>query len=168
MSFIDFSKTDAVKEFVADQDAEQRRKQEMTAALGAFLADCHYPVAKDGAVMDASYVKTIIGYHMVRCGWRKVADPVIKPRRVIAAGVIEDAVEWVDIGEPDDPLAGLENMSVRELAELTPAARAAAIRRLGGEYEHDLPEPETPWQVTPNITITDDPITGDDLLRGGK
>ncbi|WP_235732614.1 phage gene 29 protein family protein [Mycolicibacterium septicum] len=166
MSFIDFSKTTAAKQFIEEQDAETLRKQEMTAALGQFMADCHYAVSKDGDILDTSYVKTIIGYHMIRCGWRKVADPVIKKRRVIAPGVIEDAVEWVDVDEPDDPLANLENMSVRELAELSPDARAAAIRRLGGDYDHDLTEPQVRWSVTPNITITDDPITGDDFIGG--
>lgn len=158
MSSFDLSKSKAVQQYLAEQDVEAKRKAEMTAAMAQFLDDCHYPVSKNGDIMNADYVKTIIGYHMIRCGWRKTSDPVIKKRRVIAPGVIEDAVEWVDIDAPDDPLANLENMSVRELAELSPEARAAAIRRLGGEYEHDLPEPQGGWQVTPNITITDDPI----------
>ncbi len=55
---------------------------------------------------------------------------------------------------------------VRELAELSPAVRAEAIRRLGGAYDHDLPEPETAWKVTPNITITDEQPSGDDLIGG--
>ncbi len=151
---------------MAKQCAEDEQKREMTAALGRFLNDCHYPASKGGDILDASYVVSIISYHMVRCGWRPSAAPVIKKRRVLAPGVIADAVEWVDIDEPDDPLENLEDMSVRELAELSPEARAAAIRRLGGEYENDLPETQTGWQITPNITISDDPITGDDFIGG--
>ncbi|AID58839.1 hypothetical protein PBI_GAIA_19 [Mycobacterium phage Gaia] len=166
MSFIDYSKTNAAKQFTEQQNDIEQKKLEMTAALGEFLEDCHYAVSKNGDILDTSYFKAIVGYHMIRCGWRRVAEPVIKKRRVIAPGVIEDACEWVDINEPDDPLENLENMSVRELAELSPEARAAAIRRLGGDYDHDLPEPEVRWSVTPNITITDDPVTGEDLIGG--
>lgn len=146
--------------------ADEARKREMETALADFLADCHYPVSKNGDVMDATYYVALVGYHMVRCGWRRSGLPVIKKRKVLGPGVIEDAVEWVPLNAPDDPLANLENMSVRELAELSPAVRAEAIRRLGGAYDHDLPEPETAWKVTPNITITDEQPSGDDLIGG--
>jgi len=161
MGFIDFTKTDAAQQLFAEQNDDAARKQEMAAALADFIKDCHYPVAKDGSIMDASYFVAIVGYHMVRCGWRRAADPVIKKRKVLGPGVIEDAVEWVGVDEPDDELANLATMTLQEVAALSPAAKAEAIRRMGGEYDHDLPEPEVAWQVTPNITITDVPSAED-------
>lgn len=139
------------------QAREDALKAEMDAAYQRFVEDCHYPVDKSGNVMNASHFVFLVGYHMVRCGWRPTAEPVIKKRRVDAPGVVEDAIEWVAIDAPDDPLDGVENMTFAEIAELPEWLRRKAIKRLGGgrDVDDDLPEMQEPaWQVTPNIAIT--------------
>lgn len=144
---------------------------EMEAAFAAFLDDCKYPVSKGGEVMQADYFVIPVAYHMVRCGWRKAADPVIKKRRVDAPGVVEDAVEWVPVDAPDDPLEGIEAMTFEQIAALPEYLRRKAIARLGGDVEvdGDLPAMAEPaWQVTPNISYSTESPAGDDFLNGGS
>ena len=158
----------ALQELIDRQSAEEARKQEMDDAFAAFMDDCHYPVTKDGKIMDSTYFVAIVGYHMVRCGWRRSSPPVIKKRRVDAPGTVEDAVEWVDLDAPNDPLEGIENMSFQQVAALPEYLRRKAIIRLGGnaETDDDLPEMGEPaWQVTPNISYTGELPTPDDFTK---
>ena len=167
--------TKAVQNFLAKQAATEDLKAEMESAYRDFLEDCRYPVDKAGNVMDSGPMVWIVAYHMVRCGWRRAAAPVIKPRPVDAPGVLADAIEWVGVDEPDDPLQNLEQMTVAEIGRLPEHLRRAAIRRLGGnaDADDDLPEIGEPaWQVTPNITVrTAAPDCGGDFIpkaNGGK
>lgn len=163
---MELNETNAVKKFTAKREAEEAEKQEMLTAFHQFLTDCHYPVANDGTVMDASYCVSIIGYHMVRRGWRPSATPVIKKQKVVGPGVIEDAVKWVPMDAPDDPLENLEKMTFAEIAALPEDLKVEAARRLNkGRFDHDLPEPQPAWQVTPNISITDEEPSGDDFVK---
>jgi hypothetical protein len=148
------------------QEALAAQKIELDAKKAAMLrglADLQYPVSKDGSVLDVSAFKAIVVYHLIRCGWRPdESKREIKSRKVIGNGVIADAVEWVAMDAPDDPLDNLANMTLAEINALAPGPRAAAIARLGGT----APEiPENPgWHVRTNIQITDDPDEPDDGL----
>lgn len=157
----------ALQEFRERQNSREAQRREMEDAYQAFLEDCHYPVDKDGNVMDAGHFVWLVGYHMVRCGWRRVAAPVIKKRPVDAPGVIEGAVEWVPVDAPDDPLANVEQMTFAEISALPEWLRRKAIRRLNGnkDVDDDLPDMQEPaWQVTPNISVKDERPIGDDFL----
>lgn len=148
-----FAKREVTEEQIAAMSDMQREQHQ---AFAICIKDLRYPVTKEGDVADVSYIAALVAYHLVRCGWRPdPAKRVIKARKVVGRGVATGAVEWVGMDEPDDPLAGLENMTMKELAALTPAARAEAIRRLGGDTPNDLPMPEPSWQLKPNIRITD-------------
>jgi len=137
------------------------------------VADLHYPQGKDGAQMDATAFKYLVAWHLVRCGWRKpnnldhlplveeYDDPLIKKRKVTGPGVVEDAVTWVPLDAPDDPLAHLEDMTMREIEALDPDLQLEAKRRLGLEVPVEIPE-SAGWSVQPFITITDGEEAGDD------
>lgn len=161
------------------------RNAYMSRVYDQMLADLHYPQAKDGSVMDASAIKHWVAWHLVRCGWRKpnnldelglreeYDDPVIKKRKVPGPGVVEDAVVWVDVNEPDDPLTGIEDMTFREIEQLPEEVRAEAKRRLGlaapAPATPSAEELQTPWQIRPHISITDTPYVDDqtDWTREG-
>lgn len=162
----------AVKRYQEKQAADAAAKAELEEAYRQFLEDCRYPVDRSGNIMDASPLVWIVAYHMVRCGWRRSTAPLIKPRPIDAPGVVEGAIEWVGVDEPDDPLRDLDKMTVAEIGALPEHLRRAAIRRLGGnaETDDDLPEMGEPaWQVTPNITVrTAAPESGDDFIPKTK
>jgi hypothetical protein len=132
-------------------------KQDMQRAFTEMLLDLRYPEGKDGSIMNADLIGPLLAYHLVRCGWRPVADKrIIKPRKV-PGNVAEGAVEWVDINAPDDPLVNLASMTMVEIAQLPDVWRHEAIRRLGGTVEGDLPEPVNQWKVKTSINIEDAP-----------
>lgn len=161
----------ALDRFLEKREADTARKAEAEQAFKEFLEDCHYPVTKDGATMDASYFGPVIAYHMIRCGWRRSVEPVIKKRKVDAPGVIEDAVEWVPMDAPDDPLEGIEDWSFAQIAALPEYLKRKAIQRLGGnaEADDDLPEMGEPaWKVTPNISYNAEPPTAEQLTNEPK
>ncbi len=153
-------------------DVEQQRDDlaaELEAAFADFIADCHYPQGKGGERMQAEFFVTLVAYHMVRCGWRRSADPIIKKRKVDAPGVVADAIEWVAVDAPDDPLEGVEDMTFAQISELPEFLRRKAIARLGGGQlaDDDLPDMGEPgWQVTPNISYSTESPSGDDFLNG--
>ena len=146
----------------------------MSAVYEQMLDDLQYPQAKDGSIMDASAIKPWVAWHLIRCGWRKpnnhdhlalreeFDDPLIKKRKVNSPGVVEDAVVWVPIDAPDDPLAGIENMTMRDIEELPDELRTEAKRRLGLLITPPAEEPEMPWQIQPHVTITDAPYVDDE------
>lgn len=149
---------------------DRKRNQYMTRVYQQMLDDLQYPHAKDGSVMDASGIKAWVCWHLVRAGWRKpnnadglplleeYDDPIIKKRRVYGPGIYEDAVVWVGIDEPDDPLEHLEDMTVAQIEALPDDVKVAAKRRLGL-----LPPPQPDgelrpaWSVQPYVTIVDAP-----------
>lgn len=147
-----------------------RRNAYMSQVYQDMLDDLQYPVAKDGSVMDASAIKAWVAWHLVRCGWRKPNDgelidnydaPVIKKRRVYGTGVMEDAVNWVGVDEPDDPLSDLPNMTMAEIEGLPEDLRAEARRRLGLAAPQPDSDPQPAWSVKPFITIADEPDVDD-------
>ncbi|CKH14022.1 hypothetical protein PXH78_26995 [Mycolicibacterium smegmatis] len=137
------------------------------------LDDLHYPVSKNGDIMDASAVKAWVCWHLVRCGWRKpnntdgfalvedYDDPLIKPRKVYGPGIVEDAVTWVPATDPDDPLQNLESMTVAEIEALPDDLKVEAKRRLGLIPPQPQPSEEG-WSVKPFITITEADDVDDD------
>jgi hypothetical protein len=130
-------------------------QQEMQNAFGTMLLDLRYPVANDGSVMQADFFAPLVAYHLVRCGWRPNSEKrKIKPRRVPGPGVAQDAVEWVDMSDPDDPLKNLASMSLGDIARLPDVWRHEAIRRLGGAVQGDLPKPVNGWKVETKFNIT--------------
>jgi hypothetical protein len=139
-------------------------RAERVAAYGMLLDDLSYPQAKDGSIVDLSYFKAIVGYHLIRCGWRPHPTRAqIKSRRVTGPGVIEDAIEWVSVNEPDDPLANLADMTMAQIAALPTLVHAEAMRRLG--FTAAPVEPTPGWTVTPNINISDGVLEDDDEKR---
>lgn len=146
-----------------------RRNAYMSRVYQQMLDDLHYPVAKDGSIMDASAIKAWVAWHLVRTGWRKpnntdglalveeFDDPIIKKRRISAAGVVEDAIEWVGVNEPDDPLANLADMTMGQIEALPEVQRIEAKRRLGLLPPPDTDaEPEPAWSVKTFIQIADE------------
>ena len=140
------------------KDADRERNE----AMLKLLLDLTYPESKDGARVDLTAFKAIIAYHLVRCGWRMDPDKrMIKARKVNARGVYEDAVDWVPINAPDDPLANLANMTMAEIEALPPGLKAEAMQRVSGAVLPDLPE-NPGWHVETSIRITNDPDEPDD------
>ena len=156
--------------------AAVRNKQKnsyMSRVLGQMLEDLQYPQAKDGSIVDTKGFAHLVAWHLVRCGWRKpnnldnfalreeFDDPIIKKRKVLGGGVFEDAVVWVGFNETDDPLEGLEDMTMREIEALPDEVKFEAKRRLGlAPAVPPRPSPdqlEMPWQANPLITIADAP-----------
>lgn len=138
-------------------------QQEQHQAFAMCIQDLRWPVTREteghpASVANIDYIAALVAYHLVRCGWRMDMDKrAIKARKVIGRGVPTGAVEWVGINEPDDPLANIGEMTMKEVAALTPSARAEAIRRLAPNTPNDLPMPDPSWQVKPNINIVDIP-----------
>jgi hypothetical protein len=134
------------------------------------LADLTYPVDREGNVMDISAMKALVGWHLVRCGWRKpnntdgfalqeeFDDPLIKSRRVYGPGVYEDAVQWVPFSDPDDPLDDLASMTMAEIEALPADLKGEAKRRLGLLPATEHPEPKPAWSVRPFVHIEDAPV----------
>ncbi|RIU21392.1 phage gene 29 protein family protein [Mycobacteroides abscessus] len=159
----------ALQVYAEKQKAQDAQKAEMESAYQDFLTDCHYPQDKDGNRMDSAHFVWLVGYHMIRCGWRRSAQPLIKPRAVEAPGVVEGAIEWVPVDAPDDPLEGVENMTFAQINALPEWLKRKAIQRLNGnqDADDDLPEMAEPaWRVTPNIAIKDERPIGDDFVKG--
>lgn len=131
-------------------------KVELDSAMLSMLADLRYPVSQDGSVLDCTLFGPLIAWHLVRCGWRRDdSHRQIKPRKVVAKGVVRDAVEWVPVDAPDDPLANVENMTMAEIAKMSPSMKAEALRRLGGP---ELPAlKRSGWHVETNMKIQDVP-----------
>lgn len=156
-----FARREVSKE---QREAMSEMQREQHAMFSAMLKDLRYPVTKEnpdgtgGDIVDVSYMAAVVAYHLVRCGWRPQVDKrVIKARKVVGRGVPTNAVEWVGMDEPDDPLADIQNMTMSQVAQLSPQARAEAIRRLQPNVTPDIPMPESNWQLTPNLRITDAP-----------
>lgn len=139
-----------------DIDKMSEEQKEQHAQFAMMIQDLRWPVTREGDVANVDYIAALVAYHLVRCGWRNDPDKrVIKSRKVIGRGVATGALEWVGMDEPDDPLADIANMTMAEVAALSPQARMEAIRRLDPNRPNDLPEPKPGWQVKPNIRITD-------------
>lgn len=144
---------------------------EMTQAFQTMLKDLRYiesPADERGnsSIMNTDFFAPIVAYHLVRCGWRPHGEKrKIKPRKVPGKGIVEDAVEWVGIDEPDDPLHNLDKMSMREIALLPEVWKHEAIRRLGGHVKHDLPEPDKKWTVNTRINIKDAPRDPNEIFK---
>jgi hypothetical protein len=141
--------------------AEKQADFEFNIAAARMIGDLRYPISKDGSVLDLTYFSPLIAYHLIRCGWRfDPAHQQIKPRKITAKGVVEDAIEWVDVDAPDDPLADLKNMTMAQINRLPPVQRATALRRMGGAESPELPG-NPGWHVTTNFKIEHAPDPDD-------
>ncbi|APD18192.1 minor tail protein [Mycobacterium phage Hammy] len=126
----------------------------------------HYPVDSRGRRYDVRYMLPVIAFHLARAGC--VVDParaVIKQRRMPPTpGVVEDAVEWVHVDEPDTIEDELAGATLDDLPRLSAAARAEFIRRATGEPpaepvvdDQDVNlDARTPWHVETSIVFDDD------------
>lgn len=140
----------------------QAESHEKNMAMAKLLLDLTYPESKDGTRVDLSALSPIIAYHLIRCGWRMVPERrMIKSRKVNARGVYADAIDWVPIDMPDDPLANIKNMTMAEIDALPPGLKAEALQQLTGEVLPELPDNQG-WHVATSIRITDDPDEPDD------
>jgi hypothetical protein len=161
----------ATVKHAADTATGQTEEQiEMQNAFSTMLKDLRYPVGPpdengQSDVMNADFFAPWVAYHLVRCGWRPNGEKrKIKPRKVPQRGVVADAVEWVAMDEPDDPLRNLDTMSMREIALLPEVWKHEAIRRLGGHVKSDLPEPKSKWKVNTKINISNAPRNPETLF----
>lgn len=126
------------------------------------IADAlRYPVDSRGRVYDVSFLAPILAYHLARAG--AVIDPqraIIKPRRLPPTpGVIDGAIEWVGIDEPDRVQDELAGATIDDIDKLSPAARAELIRRLGGDttvIDDPNLDTKTPWHVETRIHLDDE------------
>lgn len=151
----------AAKQIRANARRYSEEQAELDHATLALMADLRYPISRDGSVLDTTFIAPLIAYHLARCGWRvDLEKRKIKPRTVTAKGVVEDAVEWVPVDAPDDPLADLDSMTMAEINNLTPNMRAEALRRMGGPETPDLPT-NSGWRVSTSLNIEDAPDTDD-------
>lgn len=149
-------------------EAQKQAKIEFDMATLQLLADLQYPVSQDGSVLDMTFFGPLISWHLARCGYRKVVEKQqIKPRKVIAKGVIKGAVEWVSVNEPDDPLAAIGGMTVAEINQLPPSLKAEALRRMGGAETPEL-KTNPGWKVQTNLRIQDAPDVPDGLRWTGR
>ena len=119
------------------------------------IADAlRYPTDSKGRVYDVRFLIPVLSFHLARCG--AVIDPsraTIKARKLPpAAGVVEDAIEWVSPNAPDSIDDELTGMTIADVDKLSPAARAELLRRLGGEPPPTQDEPGEPlWHVETSI-----------------
>lgn len=120
-----------------------------------------YPVDSRGRVYDVKFMLPVLAFHLARAG--AVIDPAraaIKARRLPPTpGVVEDAVEWVGVNEPDSVDDELADATIADVDKLSPTARAALLRRLGvaatDDETTDL-DGRTPWHVETTIHFDDD------------
>jgi len=148
---------------------EEKKIFEFNVAAAQLMGDLRYPVSKSGTRVDMSYFSPILAYHLARCGWR--IDPSkrqIKARKLTARGLVDDAIEWVPVDAPDDPLQNLGDMTMDEIKKLPPAWRSVAMRRMGGPETPDLPKKPEGWHVTTKLTIEDAPDPQDGFRWTGR
>ena len=142
------------------EESEERKLAYLKAML-----DLTYPEAKDGTRVDLTAFQSIVAYHMIRCGWRMDIDKrMIKSRKVTARGVVENAIDWVPIDTPADPLDRISTMTMAEIDALPPSLKAEAVQRMTGEVLPDLPE-NPGWKVETSIRITDDTSEPEDGFK---
>jgi hypothetical protein len=146
--------------------------QYLQACRKQLLADLKYPVGRDGSVVDCGAVADTVAHQLIRCGWRKpnnrdglalieaFDEPLIKARKVYGPGMFDDAITWIDVNEPDDPLADIANMTMKQIAALPADLCLEAKRRLGIEPQPAEPQPGG-WSVQTHITISDEPDVDD-------
>ncbi len=108
---------------------------------------------RDGKTLDLSYLAPMISYHLALRGFRLHQDEALIKSRRVEGAQYETAIEWVGIGAPDDIQAEIDAaVTPQDRANLSPTARAAEIRRLGGVPAEDLPEG---WHTQTRITFED-------------
>lgn len=156
------AKSHAAAEIRKKLDKKSEAVKEMELSLIALMHDLRYPVARDGTVLDTSFISPIVAYHLIRCGWRIDNEKrVIKARNVVAKGVVEGAVEWVAVDDPDDPLANLHSMTMADINQLSPSMRAEALRRMGAPESPDLSN-NSGWHVSTSLKVEEAPDTTSD------
>lgn len=116
-----------------DEITHRELMAEMEIVFEQFLEDFQYPVNRKGQPLDLRFLGPHIAYHLVRCGWRQIANRRMIKKQPIGAGPqrLDDAVIWVDINTPDD--LDPDNMTVEQLKAAPPHIQAEAIRRLNGD-----------------------------------
>ena len=137
---------------------ESDDKNQLQQAMYDIAEAMQYPMDNHGRRYDLRYLSPMLSYHLARAGIGKVeGQAVIKKRKLPPSpGVFDDAIEWVPLDAPssiDDELAGRR---LDDLSGLSKAARAEAIRRLGGDGAAANPEPDmsqTPWHVQTSIHL---------------
>ena len=150
--------------------ATTRTVQEIAADIDAAMNDIAelltYPVDHRGRVYDCRFLIPQISFHLARAGVRWHPElAVIKKRRLPPTpGVVEDAVEWVHPDAADSIEDELAGATLDDVGRLSTAARAALIRRLGGDAEPvaatdpDL-DSRAPWHVETTIQFDDEETT---------
>lgn len=133
-------------------------RNELQQAVYDFADALDYPVDNGGRRYDIRFLKHLLCYHLPRVGGRIHPElAVIKKRRLPPSpGVWDDACEWVPLSAPDSIDDELAGASMHDLSKLSRAARAEAIRRLGGDGAPVNPDPNAqPWHVQTHISFDD-------------
>lgn len=142
---------------------------EFNLAAAQLMGDLRYPVSKSGTRIDMSYFSPILAYHLARAGWRRdESKRQIKSRKLTARGLVDDAIEWVPMDAPDDPLKNIGEMTMDEVNKLPPVWRSVAMRRLGGPETPELPAKPQGWHVTTKLQIEDSPDPDDGYRWTGR
>lgn len=135
----------------------ERARNPLSDAMYELADALQYPVDNKGRVYDVRFMLPVLSYHLARRGFRFHPElAIIKPRRLPPApGVVEDAVEWVGINEPDSIDDELAGVTIADVDRLSPAARAELLRRLGVAQPGDDAEPPS-WHVETSIQFDDE------------
>lgn len=140
-----------------------RSTDELSEAMYEIAEVLTYPVDNRGRVYDVRFMLPMLAFHLARAGVRVHPDAaIIKKRRLPpSAGVVEDAVEWVGVNEPDSIDDELADATIADVDRLSPAARAELLRRLGiatadAPADVDNLDGRVSWHVETSIQFDDE------------
>lgn len=77
------------------------------ATMLALMQDLRYPAGPNGEILGfaAEAIAPIVAYQLTMCGWRlDMRKRKRKARKISGPGVMEDAVVWRPVSEPDGPI----------------------------------------------------------------
>ncbi|WP_131813046.1 hypothetical protein [Mycolicibacterium fortuitum] len=114
-----------------------------------------YPVDQNGRVHDLNAMSAAtlgIAWTAVLYGFRRSAEPLIKKRRIVAAGVYDNACTWVDVRAPDLAERDLRPGDYSSDRLLPPDVRGMAAAREG-----EGPTVTAEWHTKPKVRYVDEP-----------
>lgn len=112
------------------------------------------PVDMHGNHYDLRYLKTLLAFHLARCGLGLVEGQAVVKRREYPNGY----VEWVALDAPDLAPNPMDGMTLADLQQLPPEQRDAAIRRLQAGADVVDADDQIPWKVRTNIQIDEEAL----------
>jgi hypothetical protein len=130
-----------------------------TAHFGILADALSYPRGRDGRTMQLpADLRLMLADFLIKHGWRWHPEhATIKRRSCAGPGTYDDAVQWVALDAPDDPLDNLDTMTLADVAQLPPELRARALERLGMAGPPATEPGASPWQAANTVTIVEEP-----------